>query len=87
MHILFVPKQPYATLNDVPATEAELLGRLMLAAADYARGQGFAESGYRLVMNVCLDRKRRDRSGQHVEWDEERAVEIARGAEALAPGA
>jgi len=42
---------------------------------------------YRLVMNVCLDMKRRDRSGRHVEWEEERAVEIARGAEALAPGA
>jgi RNA polymerase sigma-70 factor (ECF subfamily) len=41
---------------------------------------------YRLVMNVCLDMKRRDRSHRHVEWEEERAVEIARGAEALAPG-
>lgn len=41
---------------------------------------------YRLVMNVCLDMKRRDRSGRHVEWEEERAVEIAQGAESLAPG-
>ena len=47
---------------------------------------GFYTWLYRLVMNVCLDMKRRDRSGRHVEWEEERAVEIAQGAEALAPG-
>ena len=55
VHVLFVPKTPYATLNDVPATEAELLGRLMLAAADYARREGFADSGYRVLMNVNRD--------------------------------
>ncbi|MCZ6782561.1 MAG: sigma-70 family RNA polymerase sigma factor [Proteobacteria bacterium] len=27
---------------------------------------------YRLVLNLCLDIKRRDRSDRHVEWDEER---------------
>lgn len=48
---------------------------------------GFYTWLYRLVMNVCLDLKRRDRSHRHVEWEEERAVEIAEGAEALAPGA
>ena len=48
---------------------------------------GFYTWFYRLVMNVCLDMKRRDRSGRHVEWEEERAVEIAQGAEALAPDA
>jgi RNA polymerase sigma-70 factor (ECF subfamily) len=47
---------------------------------------GFYTWLYRLVMNVCLDMKRRDRSGRQVEWEEERAVEIARGAETLAPG-
>jgi RNA polymerase sigma-70 factor (ECF subfamily) len=48
---------------------------------------GFYTWLYRLVMNVCLDMKRRDRSDRQVEWDEERAAEIARGAEALVPGA
>ncbi|HEY8154463.1 MAG TPA: sigma-70 family RNA polymerase sigma factor [Myxococcota bacterium] len=47
---------------------------------------GFYTWFYRLVMNVCLDMKRRDRSSRHVEWEEERAVEIAQGAESLAPG-
>ena len=55
VHVLFVPKTPYATLNDVPAGEAELLGRLLLAAADYARREGFADSGYRVLMNVNRD--------------------------------
>ena len=55
VHVLFVPKQPYATLNDVPPGEAELLGRLLLAAADFARREGFAESGYRVLMNVNHD--------------------------------
>lgn len=51
VHVLFVPKQHYSTLNDVPESEVELLGRMMLAAASYARAQGFADRGYRLVMN------------------------------------
>jgi histidine triad (HIT) family protein len=55
VHVLFVPKTPYATLNDVPADEAALLGRLMLAAAGYAKKEGFAESGYRVLMNVNAD--------------------------------
>ena len=29
---------------------------------------------YRVVMNLCLDAKRRDRSDRHVEWDEEHAL-------------
>jgi len=52
VHVLFVPKKAYATLNDVPSSEAELLGRLLLAAADYAKREGFAEGGYRVLMNV-----------------------------------
>ena len=32
---------------------------------------GFYTWLYRIVMNLCLDAKRRDRSGQHVEWSEE----------------
>jgi histidine triad (HIT) family protein len=55
VHVLFVPKTPYATLNDVPADDAALLGRLMLAAAGYAKREGFAESGYRVLMNVNAD--------------------------------
>lgn len=50
-HVLFIPKAFIRTLNDAHDEQAELLGRLMLAAADYAKTQGLAEDGYRVVMN------------------------------------
>jgi histidine triad (HIT) family protein len=51
VHVLFVPKQPIATLNDVQPAQAELVGKLFLAAAAYARKNGFADNGYRCVIN------------------------------------
>lgn len=55
VHVLFVPKRDYATLNDVPEEDAVVIGRLATAAARYAKAQGFAESGYRIVMNCNHD--------------------------------
>ncbi|MFA6229331.1 MAG: histidine triad nucleotide-binding protein [Rhodanobacter sp.] len=55
VHVLFIPKQAVATLNDVAATDALLLGKLLLAAAHYARQEGFAEQGYRTVINCNED--------------------------------
>lgn len=55
VHVLFVPKKCFPTLNDVGAGDAELLGRLLLAAADYAKREGFAEQGYRCVINCNKD--------------------------------
>jgi len=54
VHILFVPKERFATLNDIPASRAEVIGKLAAAATRYAQAQGFAEDGYRIVMN-CND--------------------------------
>jgi histidine triad (HIT) family protein len=54
-HVLFVPRRPIATLNDLAAADAELVGRLVLAATAFARAQGFADDGYRLVMNCNRD--------------------------------
>lgn len=51
VHVLFVPRRDFATLNDVPEEDAVVVGRLATAAARYAREQGFAEDGYRIVMN------------------------------------
>ena len=55
VHVLFVPKVDIATLNDVQPSQAEVVGRLAIAAADYARREGFAEDGYRIVMNCNAD--------------------------------
>lgn len=51
VHVLFVPKRALATLNEATSADAELLGKLMLAAADYAKAQGFGQDGYRVVAN------------------------------------
>ncbi|MBJ6979592.1 histidine triad nucleotide-binding protein [Luteimonas sp. MC1895] len=54
VHVLFVPKVDVATLNDLQAGQADVVGRLALAAAAYAKREGYAEDGYRIVMN-CND--------------------------------
>ncbi len=51
VHVLFIPKQPIPTLNDAAADDAALLGKVLLAAASYAKQEGFAEDGYRTVVN------------------------------------
>ncbi len=55
VHVLFVPKETFATLNDVPVERPEVIGRLAVAAAHYAKAQGFDEDGYRIVMNCNGD--------------------------------
>ena len=55
VHVLFVPKTDVATLNDLQPTQAEIIGRLAIAAARYAKEQGFDEPGYRIVMNCNGD--------------------------------
>ena len=55
VHVLFIPKREIATLDDAGEGDAELLGRLSLAAAAYARREGFAADGYRVVMNCGRD--------------------------------
>ncbi|MEN1928583.1 histidine triad nucleotide-binding protein [Luteimonas sp. MJ250] len=55
VHVLFVPKVDVATLNDLQADQAAVVGRLALAAAAYAKREGFDEDGYRVVMNCNED--------------------------------
>ncbi len=54
-HILIVPKKPIPTLNDLELTDAELMGRLIIAAQKLAKMEGIEESGYRLVFNCNKD--------------------------------
>jgi histidine triad (HIT) family protein len=55
VHVLFIPRKPLPTLDDAQPGDAELLGKLLLAAADYARQEGLAEQGYRTVINCNED--------------------------------
>jgi histidine triad (HIT) family protein len=49
-HVLVIPRTHVSSLDE--ATDADLLGRLSLAAAAIARAEGIAGSGYRTVMNT-----------------------------------
>jgi len=54
-HVLFVPREPLPTLDDATPAQAELLGKLLLATAAYARREGLTEKGYRVVINCNED--------------------------------
>lgn len=51
VHLLIIPRKPIPTLNDAGPEDAELIGKLLLAAARVAREAGIAERGYRTVVN------------------------------------
>jgi histidine triad (HIT) family protein len=60
VHILIVPNQEIATIDDVTEADAETLGHMLVVARQIARDQGIAETGYRLIVNC------RDDGGQEV---------------------
>lgn len=51
VHVLVVPKVEIETVNDIEPGQAELIGKLVLAAQKIAADEGIAEDGYRLVIN------------------------------------
>jgi histidine triad (HIT) family protein len=53
VHILVIPREHVASLND--ATDPALIGRLSLLAAELAGKEGIAKSGYRTVLNTGPD--------------------------------
>ncbi|MDH3389256.1 MAG: histidine triad nucleotide-binding protein [Gammaproteobacteria bacterium] len=50
-HVLVIPKIEIATVNDIRPEQAELIGKMVLAAQKIAQDEGIAEDGYRLVVN------------------------------------
>jgi histidine triad (HIT) family protein len=53
VHVLIIPRTHVPSLNDSP--DERLVGRLATLAADIARTEGIAESGYRTVINTNAD--------------------------------
>jgi histidine triad (HIT) family protein len=53
VHVLVIPRRHVASLNEV--TDPHLVGRLTAVAADIARKEGIADSGYRAVLNTNAD--------------------------------
>ena len=54
-HFLVIPKLEINTINDIQPEQAELIGKMVLAAQRLAGQLGIAEGGYRLVMNCNAD--------------------------------
>ena len=50
-HILLIPRKPIPSLNALEAEDAELVGKLFLAARKIAEQEGIAAAGYRTVIN------------------------------------
>ena len=55
LHVLVIPRKHISTANDVAAEDTGLVGEMLLAAQQVAAAEGYAESGYRLVMNCNAD--------------------------------
>ena len=60
VHILIIPKDHWASLNDAPENAQNVLGEILFRAREIAHEKGIGESGYRLVLNTARD------SGQDV---------------------
>lgn len=50
-HALIIPRQHIATINDISEDDQAVVGSLYLVAQEIASREGFAEQGYRVVMN------------------------------------
>jgi len=51
VHFLVIPKKPIATTNDITPEDDAVVGYMHRVAAQIANQLGFAEDGYRTVMN------------------------------------
>ena len=54
-HLLVILKKEIPSVGAAKLEDRELLGHLLLTAAQVARDRGISESGYRLVLNVGED--------------------------------
>lgn len=54
VHVLIVPKEHIASCNDINEKNADIIGKVFLAAKEIAAEKGIAENGYRVVNN-CGD--------------------------------
>jgi len=50
-HVLIIPREHISTINDIDPGHEALVGSLYTAAREIAAAEGFADEGYRAVMN------------------------------------
>lgn len=51
-HLLVIPREHIDSMDTASSGQKEILGHLLLSAAVIAREKGFAEEGYRTVINT-----------------------------------
>jgi histidine triad (HIT) family protein len=51
-HILIVPNQHIASVNDLTEEDERVTGRMLTVAQKLAKQAGIAENGYRLIVNT-----------------------------------
>ena len=54
-HTLIIPREHFASLNEVPEEKSDLLAAILVAAKRIASDKGIASSGYRIVLNTARD--------------------------------
>lgn len=55
VHVLIIPRRCIPRLSEAEPTDADLLGRMLLASREIAEKLGIAEGGYRVVINNGRD--------------------------------
>ena len=50
-HILVVPNKHLASVSEATEADQAVLGKLFLIAAKFAKDEGIADGGYRLIVN------------------------------------
>lgn len=54
-HILIIPREHIESLDKADENQQKTLGHLLFTAAEIARKKGFADDGYRVVINTNGD--------------------------------
>jgi len=55
VHILIIPRKHVASIAEITAEDAPVLGKIALVAKELAEKNNIAESGYRLIANTRKD--------------------------------
>ena len=55
VHILIIPKKHIESISNIDVSDVELVGTLILAAANIAKELGISDTGYRLIFNTGPD--------------------------------
>ncbi|WP_367872611.1 histidine triad nucleotide-binding protein [Luteolibacter sp. Populi] len=51
IHLILVPRRPIPRIAETVVEDEPLIGHLLVTAAKVARDQGFADAGFRIVVN------------------------------------